>query len=55
MLYEYTNKEQELVAACFRAGNYFNLRDLPDDLGPNNVMQALKEKLDKGKALSLLN
>lgn len=55
MLYEYTNKEQELVAACFRVGNCFNLRDLPDLIGPNNVIQALKEKLEKAKALSALN
>jgi hypothetical protein len=27
---------------------------MPDDIGPNNVMQALKEKLEKSKALSLL-
>eukprot|EP00347_Sterkiella_histriomuscorum_P017324 403349821 len=55
VLYEYTNKEYELVAACFRAGNCFNLRDLPDLIGPNNVLQALKEKLEKAAALSQMN
>lgn len=55
MLYEYTNKEQELVAACFRVGNYLNLRDLPDELGPNNVIMALREKIEKAKALNQIN
>ena len=42
VLYEYTNKEQDLIQACFRGGNYFNLRDLPDDIAPNQVLQALR-------------
>lgn len=52
MLYEYTNKETEVVAACFRVGNYFTLRDLPDDIAPNNVIQALKEKMEKANILA---
>jgi hypothetical protein len=51
VLYEYTNKEQELVSSCFRVGNFFTLRDLPDVLGPNNIILALREKLEKAKAL----
>ena len=43
------------MAACFRAGNYFALRDLPDELGPNSIIQALKEKLEKSKTLSKMN
>ena len=35
-------------------GNYFNLRDLPDELGPNNVLQALKEKMEKTEILNQL-
>lgn len=38
VLYEYTNKEQEIVSSCFRVGNYFSLRDLPDEIGANNVL-----------------
>jgi hypothetical protein len=55
VLYEYTNKEQELVTSCFRVGNFFTLRDLPNELGPNNIIQALREKLDKAKAFSEAN
>lgn len=29
MLYEYTNKEQEYIQRCFRAGNFNNLREMP--------------------------
>ena len=46
MLYEYTNKERELIASCFRGGNYHALRDLPDQIAPNQVMQAFREKMD---------
>jgi hypothetical protein len=54
VLYEYTNKEQELVAACFRVGNYMNLRDLPDEIAPNNVLQAFKDKLEKAHQISTI-
>ena len=38
MLYEFTNKEQDLIVRAFRSGNYVGLRDLPDNLAPNNVL-----------------
>jgi len=46
VLYEYTNKEQEIVASCFRGGNYHHLRDLPNDLAPNSVLLAMKDRMD---------
>jgi hypothetical protein len=55
VLYEYTNKEQEIVSACFRIGNYFSLRDLPDEIGPNNVNQSMRERLEKAQILSAIN
>lgn len=42
MLYEFTNKEQDNVMQAFRVGNWFNLRDLPHNLQPNNVLQQLQ-------------
>lgn len=51
VLYEFTNKERELIMACFRRGTYVSLRDLPNELGPNQIMQSLKEKLEKGADL----
>jgi hypothetical protein len=38
MLYEFTNKEQDLVINAFRTGNFVGLRDLPDLIAPNNVL-----------------
>ena len=34
MLYEYTNKEYDVVKNAFRIGNYNSIRELPNDLGP---------------------
>ena len=45
MLYEYTNKEKDIVERAFRGGNYQSLRSLPDDIRPYNVGQALKQKI----------
>ena len=52
MLYEFTNREKEVVQACFRVGNYHNLRDLPDELGPNQITQALRDKIDKANQVT---
>jgi hypothetical protein len=39
MLYEFTNKEQDLVLQAFRTGNFISMRDLPDNIAPNNILQ----------------
>jgi len=38
MLYEFTNKEQTSIVNAFRIGNYTDIRDLPNNLAPNNVL-----------------
>ena len=45
MLYEYTNKEQDLVKHAFRVGNFHSLRDLPDEIQPFAVTHNLKVKV----------
>ena len=45
MLYEFTNREQDLVNQAFRTGNYINMRDLPENIAPNNVLQQLHVKM----------
>lgn len=32
VLYEYSNKEQDMVKLAFRAGNFNSLRNLPDEI-----------------------
>jgi hypothetical protein len=44
MLYEYTNKEQEHIKRCFRAGNFSHLRELPDQINPNAILDSTREK-----------
>ena len=39
MLYEFTNKEQTSIINAFRIGNYTGIRDLPNNIAPNNVLQ----------------
>lgn len=46
MLYEYTNKEQDCIMQAFRVGNWFNLRDLPNYIAPNNVLQQLQQNMN---------
>lgn len=46
MLYDFTNKEQDLVMRCFRVGNYTSLRDLPHNLLPNAILKQMNEKQD---------
>jgi hypothetical protein len=55
VLYEYTNKEMDIAAACFRIGNYYSLRDMPDDFTANNVNQAMRERLEKAQIISAIN
>ena len=55
MLYEYSNKETDIVQHCFRVGNYFSLRDLPDDFTANNVNQSMRERLEKAQIISAIN
>jgi hypothetical protein len=55
VLYEYTNKEMDIAAACFRIGNYYSLRDMPDDFSGNNVNQAMRERLEKAQIISAIN
>lgn len=38
MLYEYTNKEKDIIEQAFRVGNYQSLRDLPDFIKPSEVI-----------------
>ena len=44
LLYDFTNKEQDLVMRCFRVGNYTSLRDLPANLLPNAVTKMMNDK-----------
>lgn len=32
LLYDFTNKEHDMIMSCFRTGNYASLRDLPNEL-----------------------
>ena len=45
VLYEYTNKEYDIVKSAFRPSNYHSLRDLPNDMAPFSVSQSIKERL----------
>lgn len=57
MLYEYTNKEQDTVVNAFRMGNFVSLRDLPENIAPNNILQNLhfkmKSVLDESSTIAL--
>ena len=44
LLYDYTNKERDLIQRCFRTGNYNALRELPNNLAPNQILKYLREK-----------
>jgi hypothetical protein len=45
-LYDYTNKEQDAINRCFRTGNYDSLRDLPNDIAPQRLLEAIKQKIN---------
>eukprot|EP00347_Sterkiella_histriomuscorum_P005196 403357524 len=47
LLYDYTNKEQELIQRCFRTGNYNSLREIPNKIQPNVLLKFLKKKMDQ--------
>jgi hypothetical protein len=36
-----------MVYRCFRAGNYDSLRDLPNDIAPQHLIESLKAKITK--------
>ena len=44
VLYDYTNREKDIVVGAFRTGNHYSLRDLPNLITPFNVCDMLKEK-----------
>lgn len=46
-LYDYTNREQDAVIRCFRTGNYDSLRDLPNEIAPQTLIENIKEKITK--------
>ena len=52
MLYEFTNREQEMIVNAFRTGNHMSLRTLPDHLAPNNVSTHMQSKTKESMALS---
>ena len=52
MLYEYTNKETDIVQSAFRRGNYQSIRGLPDEIRPYSVGQAVKEKIAENALMS---
>ena len=54
MLYEFTNKEQDSCIQAFRTGNYVGLRDLPDHIAPNNVLQQAQMKVKETLNLSTI-
>lgn len=46
-LYDYTNKEQDAIYRCFRTGNYDSIRDLPNDIAPQHLIEQIKDKITK--------
>ena len=44
VLYDYTNKERDLIQRCFRTGNYNALRELPNHIGPNTLLKYARDK-----------
>jgi hypothetical protein len=46
VLYDYTNKERDLIQRCFRTGNYNALRELPNHLAPNQILKFQRDKQD---------
>ena len=50
LLYDFTNKEQDVIQQCFRTGNYASLRDLPVQMMPNSIAKAMRDKQDMNLA-----
>ena len=47
MLYDFTNKDSQRIADCFRVGNFHSLRDLPNYLLPGNIAQVSQSKINE--------
>lgn len=47
MLYDYTNKENDIVRNAFRTGNWDSIRNLPNDLRPFAVQQHVSRRLQE--------
>jgi len=45
MLYEYTQTEKDICTLAFRAGNYVELRKLPNAIQTFNISQSRKENV----------
>ena len=45
VLYEYTNREFDIVKNAFRSGNYQSIRDLPNELNATTISQSVKERV----------
>lgn len=45
VLYEYTNKEQDVIKNAFRIGTFNSIRDLPDEIAPFAVTHNLKVRI----------
>ena len=45
VLYDYTNKEYDIIKNAFRIGNWDSIRDLPYDLKPYSVQQHIARRL----------
>ena len=45
VLYEYTNKEQDVIKNAFRIGTFNSIRDLPNEITPFAVTHNLKVKV----------
>jgi hypothetical protein len=47
VLYDFTNKEHDMIMRCFRIGNYTSLRDLPNKLAANQLLKANKKRVEQ--------
>jgi hypothetical protein len=47
VLYDYTNKENDIVRNAFRTGNWDSIRNLPNDLRPFAVQQNIGKRLQE--------
>jgi hypothetical protein len=47
VLYDYTNKEYDIIKNAFRIGNWDSIRDLPHELKPYSVQQHIARRLQE--------
>jgi len=47
VLYDYTNKEYDIIKNAFRIGNWDSIRSLPNDLKPYAVQQYIAQRLQE--------